>query len=249
MGAKRRDFLKHSALLGLAGLSSKLFGGLDREALNKLETALPPENKFSLPELPYAPEALEPFIDKDTMLLHHGKHHKAYVDNLNKALLAENLNVELEELLGTVSKRNASIRNNAGGHYNHSLFWKLMKAPSGQEKNLPTGALSEALNKSFGGYENFVKSFGETALKVFGSGWCWLIVNAEKQFAIAGSPNQDNPLMDLASVKGTPVLALDVWEHAYYLKYQNRRVEYIQNWWNLVNWEMAGQLYTEAMGK
>lgn len=246
MGTKRRDFLKKTALLGLAGISQGLLGKINSAAFES-ETASPPP--FVLPDLPYAAEALEPYIDRETMLLHHGKHHRAYVDNLNKALQDQTVVPAVEELLAKVSGYSTVVRNNAGGHYNHSLFWSLMKAPDPAQTNAPEGKLAERLKSVYGNQEAFVKQFSETALKHFGSGWCWLLVTADKEITICSSANQDNPLMDLAAVKGRPVLALDVWEHAYYLKYQNRRAEYIQNWWNLVNWKKADQLYTEAMGR
>lgn len=248
MSTKRRDFLKKSVLLGLAGISQGLLGKINSAALPMFESEPPLPVPFVLPDLPYPAEALEPYIDRETMLLHHGKHHRAYVDNLNKALQDQTAVPAMEELLAKVSTYSAAVRNNAGGHYNHSLFWSLMKAPDSSPKNSPEGKLAERLKMVYGNQESFVKQFSETALKHFGSGWCWLVVTADKEISICSSPNQDNPLMDLAAVKGRPVLALDVWEHAYYLKYQNRRAEYIQNWWNLVNWKKADQLYTEAMG-
>lgn len=245
MNYRRREFLKQSALLSMIGLGNRLFGKIEPGTLSVFENTS--STVFTLPELPYGYDALEPLIDKDTMILHHSKHHKTYVDNLNKALGELKISVSLEQILKTVSSYNASVRNNAGGHYNHSLFWTLMQKPETGKNNLSSGKLSERINSLFGSQENFQKTFSEKAVKVFGSGWCWLVVTADKELNICTTPNQDNPLMDLAEAKGRPVLALDVWEHAYYLKYQNRRAEYIQNWWNLVNWTRAEELYKEAM--
>jgi Fe-Mn family superoxide dismutase len=247
MKEARRDFLKKSGLLGLATLGKSLFGNIDPMALYTLENSLQEKTFFVLPELPYTFDALEPFIDKDTMMIHHGKHHKAYVDNLNKALTNYSGSKNLPDLLRIASTLNPAIRNNAGGHYNHTLFWSLMKAPSNTEVNEAEGDLLLALKNTFQSTEQFRKEFSEQALKVFGSGWCWLVLNAEKQLKICVSPNQDNPLMDVLPIKGKPILALDVWEHAYYLKYQNKRTDYIQNWWKLVNWQKANQLYLEAI--
>ncbi len=247
MKEKRRDFLKKGGLLGLAALSKSVFGSVNSSQLEFLENGLQEKDFFMLPSLPYAYDALEPIIDKETMVLHHDKHHKSYVDNLNKALKGYKGSLEFKELFKSVSTLSPSIRNNGGGHYNHSLFWALMKSPSGRAVNDPSGELYVAIKKVFGNQEKFRNEFSDQALKRFGSGWCWLVVNAEKQLEICTTPNQDNPLMDVSSVKGTPVLALDVWEHAYYLKYQNRRAEYIQNWWKLVDWAKAEQLYLEAI--
>lgn len=246
MKEQRREFLKKSSLLGLTALGKSLFGNLDSSSLHALENHFQEKTTHVLPELPYAFDALEPFIDKETMMIHHGKHHKAYVDNLNKALINYSGSGELVSLFKNVSELAPAIRNNAGGHYNHSLFWTLMKSPAQQTSNEAEGTLLSAITKTFGTTDAFRKEFGEQALKIFGSGWCWLVVNADKQLQICVTPNQDNPLMNVSPVKGTPVLALDVWEHAYYLKYQNKRAEYIQAWWKVVNWQRAEQLYTEA---
>lgn len=191
---------------------------------------------FTLPHLPYSKEALEPYIDSMTMEIHHDKHHGAYVTNLNKAIAgteADTLNIE--DILKQVSKYPAAVRNNAGGHYNHTLFWSLMRAPGKSSK--PEGILSEALNAHFESFDGFKSKFAEAALARFGSGWAWLIRNDQGKLEIVTTPNQDNPLMDLAEKQGLPILGLDVWEHAYYLKYQNRRADYITEWWNVVNWD------------
>jgi Fe-Mn family superoxide dismutase len=192
--------------------------------------------KFTLPVLPYAYDALEPYIDKMTMEIHHAKHHAAYVTNLNKALNElKNVPSSLEEIIKNIGKNNypIAVRNNGGGHYNHTMFWKLMKFNGGGQ---PTGNLLESINNSFGSFDKFKIQFTESATKVFGSGWTWLVVN-KGQLEIGVTPNQDNPLMDFSSFKGYPILCLDLWEHAYYLKYQNRRVDYINGWWNVLNWE------------
>lgn len=198
--------------------------------------------KFELPQLPYAYDALEPYIDKETMQIHHTKHHQAYVNNLNNALEGkEGEGLSLLDLMSTISKYPAAVRNNGGGHYNHDLFWKIMK-PGGSELN---GKLLDAINGTFGNLDELKKQFNQAAVTRFGSGWAWLVVSGEK-LLVTSTPNQDNPLMDIAEVKGTPILGLDVWEHAYYLKYQNRRPEYADNWWNVVNWEEVSARFEKA---
>jgi superoxide dismutase, Fe-Mn family len=199
---------------------------------------------FVLPALPYASDALEPFIDKATMEIHHGKHHNAYVTNLNNAVAgtdAEKLSVE--EINKGISKYPVAVRNNGGGHYNHSLFWTLLKKNDGAG---PTGDLAAAIDKAFGSLDKFKEEFAKAATTRFGSGWAWLIVKADGSLAITSTPNQDNPLMDIAEVKGVPVLGLDVWEHAYYLHYQNRRPDYIAAFWNVVNWAEVAKLFKAA---
>jgi superoxide dismutase, Fe-Mn family len=197
---------------------------------------------FELPKLPYEYDALEPYIDRQTMEIHHTKHHQAYVTNLNKALeTSEGADKSIEDLMKNISKYPAAVRNNGGGHYNHSLFWPLMKKGAG---GFPKGDIEKPINSSFGSFEEFKKKFSEAAMTRFGSGWAWLIVNDGK-LEITSTPNQDNPLMDVAEKKGSPILGLDVWEHAYYLKYQNKRAEYIENWWNVVNWEEVNRIYSQ----
>lgn len=197
---------------------------------------------FELPALPYAHDALEPFIDKTTMEIHHGRHHNAYVTNLNKALEGnELLGTPLEGLMKGISKLSPAVRNNGGGHYNHSLFWQVMK-PGG---SAPSGKLLEAINAAFTSVDEFKKLFANAAMTRFGSGWAWLSVSDGK-LIVSSTPNQDNPLMDIAEVKGTPILGLDVWEHAYYLKYQNKRNEYIDGWWNVVNWNEVAARFDKA---
>jgi Fe-Mn family superoxide dismutase len=200
---------------------------------------------FSLPDLPYAYEALEPAIDAETMRIHHGRHHKAYVDNLKAAVAADPAlaGVSISDLMGRVSTLPVAIRNNGGGHWNHSLFWTLM-APVGQGDQ-PSPELSAAITRDFGSMDAFKTAFNRSATTRFGSGWAWLIVR-DGRLQITSTANQDNPLMDVAEVKGVPVLAVDVWEHAYYLKYQNKRADYLTAWWSVVNWNQVNSLYAEA---
>lgn len=200
-------------------------------------------SKFELPALPYAFNALEPHIDARTMEIHHGKHHAAYVNNLNNAVNGTDLEGKsLEELFKNVSKLPAAVRNNGGGHYNHSLFWNIMGANKGGQ---PTGALADAINSAFGSFDKFKEQFNNAAATRFGSGWAWLVASDGK-LVVASTPNQDNPLMDIADVKGFPVMGLDVWEHAYYLNYQNRRPDYISAWWNVVNWDEAAKRFASV---
>lgn len=199
---------------------------------------------FQLPALPYANNALEPHFDAQTMEIHHDRHHAAYVNNLNAALEnhADLQNASIEELMANISEHSTAIRNNGGGHYNHSMFWKLLSPNGGGE---PKGALAEAINTYFGSFEKFKDEFSRAGTTRFGSGWAWLVV-ASGKLVISSTPNQDNPLMDVADVKGIPILALDVWEHAYYLKYQNKRPDYIAAFWNLVNWEEVSVRFEAA---
>ncbi len=198
---------------------------------------------FELPNLPYAPEALEPHIDAQTMEIHHGKHHNGYVTKLNAAVDADSnlVGKSLEELLKNHTS-NAAVRNNGGGHYNHSLFWTVMSPNGGGE---PNGAVAEAINASLGSYADFKEKFSEAAATRFGSGWAWLCVLPGGQLEICSTPNQDNPLMPEAGCDGTPILGLDVWEHAYYLKYQNKRPDYISAFYDVINWEEVNKLFEE----
>lgn len=198
---------------------------------------------FELPKLPYAFNALEPHIDGRTMEIHHGKHHQAYVTNLNNAIAgtpAEQLSIE--EICKDISKYPVAVRNNGGGHYNHDLFWKILTPGAA---TTPSGTLSDAINSTFGTFEEFKTKFGAAGTTRFGSGWAWLIKNGSGKLEICSTPNQDNPLMDIAEVKGTPILGLDVWEHAYYLNYQNRRPDYIAAFWNIVNWEEVARRFAK----
>lgn len=195
---------------------------------------------FTLPALPYAFNALEPHIDARTMEIHHGKHHNAYVTNLNNAIAGSDAEkLSIEEICKNISKYPAPVRNNGGGHYNHSLFWTILGAKGGA----PSGELLNAINSAFGTLDEFKTKFAAAATGRFGSGWAWLIKDASGKLAITSTPNQDNPLMDVAEVKGTPLLGLDVWEHAYYLNYQNRRPDYITAFWNVVNWDEVAKRF------
>ena len=198
---------------------------------------------FTLPALPYAHEALEPNIDTATMRIHHGKHHQAYVDNLNKAITGtENEDKTIEELVKHAGSISPAVQNNGGGHWNHSFFWESL---SPNEGGSPTGTLAEAITAAFGSYEEFKEKFAAAGVARFGIGWAWLIVKDGK-LEVSSTPNQDNPLMDVADVKGTPILGCDVWEHAYYLNYQNRRADYLAAFWNVVNWSKVAETFTAA---
>lgn len=195
---------------------------------------------FTLPPLPYPADALEPYIDAQTMQIHHDKHHQAYVDNLNKAIAGTpNENKSLDEIIKNAGSISPAVRNNGGGHWNHSFFWEILAPHAGGQ---PTGQLADALNSSFGSFDSFKEKFNAAGIGRFGSGWAWLILKDGK-LEITSTPNQDNPLMDVAEVKGIPVLGVDVWEHAYYLKYQNRRAEYLNNFWNVISWSKVSETY------
>lgn len=195
---------------------------------------------FELPKLSYSYNALEPNIDAMTMEIHYTKHHQAYTTNLNNALAnTSDANASIEDILKNISKLPIAIRNNGGGFYNHNLFWKLMSPTGGGN---PTGDISDAITKYFGSFDKFKEQFSSAAATRFGSGWAWLVKNSQGELVVTSTPNQDNPLMDVADVKGKPILGIDVWEHAYYLKYQNRRVDYIAAFWNVINWEEVNKL-------
>jgi Fe-Mn family superoxide dismutase len=199
---------------------------------------------FELPALAYATDALEPHIDKLTMEIHHGKHHQAYVDNLNKALAGtEGENKSIDEIIENISKYPMAVRNNGGGHFNHTLYWSIMSPNSG---GAPSGELAKAIDAAFGSFDEFKKKFAEAGMTRFGSGWSWLSVAADGKLQVSSTPNQDNPLMDLAEVKGTPILGMDVWEHAYYLKYQNKRADYVAAFMNVVNWDAVSERFNKA---
>jgi Fe-Mn family superoxide dismutase len=199
---------------------------------------------FTLSPLPYAHDGLEPHIDTLTMQIHHGKHHQAYVDNLNKATAGtEYENSPLEELISKAGKISVAVRNNGGGHWNHTFFWESLSPKGGGE---PSGKLADAIHAAFGSFDSFKEKFNQAGMTRFGSGWAWLIVSNGK-LEICSTPNQDNPLMDVAEMKGMPILGADVWEHAYYLKYQNRRADYLGAFWNVVNWNKAEERYLAAI--
>jgi Fe-Mn family superoxide dismutase len=239
----RRRFLLNT---GKAGLGCVL-------AMPALASLAADENQISLAgelsdigwqqtPLGYSYKALEPAIDAVTMEIHYSKHAATYAKNLAEAVKAEQVNTastSIEQLLQNISKYTDKMRNNAGGHYNHELFWKSLKAPG--SSNAPSGKLAELITRDFGSVDAFKNQFNTAAKDRFGSGWAWLVYTNDKKLAVTSTPNQDNPLMDVAAVKGIPVLALDVWEHAYYLKYQNKRPDYITAWWNVVNWDYIQQ--------
>ena len=237
----RRQFLKTSGKAGMAMATLPIFTKLSPS----FTTAL---SDYVQQPLPYGYAALEPFIDALTMEIHYTKHAAAYSKNLADACVAEKVDTNatsLTDLLKNISRYSPKMRNNAGGHFNHELFWQLMKpAPA----TAPTGALAEAITKTFGSFDAFKTALGDAAKARFGSGWAWLVVKTDGSLVVSSTPNQDNPLMDIAETKGTPILGLDVWEHAYYLKYQNKRPDYINAWWNLVNWEFVQKKYAEAKG-
>jgi len=230
----RSEFLKlaFGASLGLTTLRSYGFGSFQAEG------------PFKLAPLPFDAGALEPHIDKMTMEIHHGKHHKAYVDNLNKAVAGTKYaSMSIDDLVkGIDSSTPAAIRNNGGGHWNHTFFWNSLSAKGG---GAPKGALAEAINRKYNSFDNFKSEWAKAAGGRFGSGWVWLIKNGN-DVEITSTPNQDNPLMQLAEKKGTPLLGLDVWEHAYYLKYQNRRPDYVTAAWNVYDWDKVGQLFASS---
>lgn len=230
---KRRDFLKQSSLLSLGTLSAYSTPAIAKELLH----FLPHATLFELPPLGYAYDSLEPFIDAQTMQIHHTKHHQAYVTKLNEAVAKDPAlhHQSLEQLIRNSNtfpeSSRAPIRNHGGGHWNHSFFWTLL-----QKGTQPGKATTLAINNTFGSMEQFKAAFEKAALSLFGSGWTWLIKDSSGKLAIISTPNQDNPLMDIAPQKGTPIMGIDVWEHAYYLKYQNKRADYVQAFWNVLNW-------------
>jgi Fe-Mn family superoxide dismutase len=198
---------------------------------------------FELPKLPYAYDALEPHIDARTMEIHHSKHHAGYTNNLNAAVAGTDIEGQsIENILANISKQSVAVRNNGGGFFNHDLFWNVMSPNGGGN---PSGSLLAAIEKDFGSFESFKEEFSKAAATRFGSGWAWLVKQSNGKLVVSSTPNQDNPLMDLAEVKGTPILGLDVWEHAYYLKFQNKRPDYISEFWNVVNWEEVAKRFQD----
>ena len=197
-----------------------------------------------LPNLPYAYDALEPHIDARTMEIHHSKHHNAYVTNLNNAIAGTEMEgLSIEDICKNISKYPMAVRNNGGGHFNHSLFWTVMAPNAG---GLPTGRLADAINNDLGGFDKFKEAFAAAGATRFGSGWAWLSVGSDGKLFVSSTPNQDNPLMDIAEAKGTPILGMDVWEHAYYLNYQNRRPDYIAAFFNVINWAEVSRRFEEV---
>jgi Fe-Mn family superoxide dismutase len=243
-----RDFLRHTLLLGLGSLLSPalLAAAHDEKLLREARATPMADGPFTLPPLPYAFNALEPHIDARTMEVHHDAHHKTYVSKLNDAVAGKpEEKLSLAELLASAGKQPDAIRNNAGGHWIHSFFWQLLAAKGGGQ---PSGDLAAAITKDFGSFDRFTEEFAKAATGRFGSGWAWLIHDPKAgKLAITSTPNQDNPLMDLPGIqRGTPIIGLDVWEHAYYLKYQNKRPDYVKAFWNVVNWTEAGKRYEAA---
>jgi len=199
---------------------------------------------FTLPDLPYAFDALEPHIDARTMEIHHGKHHAGYTSKLNAAIEGtDNESKSIEDLCIMADSLGTAVRNNGGGYYNHCLFWEVMSPNGGGE---PSGDLADAINSDLGGFDKFKETFNQAAASRFGSGWAWLIVTSDGKLKVTSTPNQDNPLMPYADDKGTPILGIDVWEHAYYLHYQNRRPDYISAFWNVINWDKVSENYSKA---
>jgi superoxide dismutase, Fe-Mn family len=216
----------------------------NRNQQQKSETIMK-DGKHTLADLPYAYNALEPHIDAQTMKIHHSKHHQAYINNLNNAIEGSDLaNKTLEEIFTNMSSHPVAVRNNGGGHWNHTMFWKVMSPNGGGQ---PSQRLLSAIESRFGSFDKFKEEFNKAAATRFGSGWAWLIVDNNGQLQVTSTANQDNPLMDVADVKGTPILGIDVWEHAYYLKYQNRRPDYVSAFWNVINWQEVERRYAELV--
>jgi superoxide dismutase, Fe-Mn family len=235
MKTSRRTFIEQSGKLVALGAVLPYAACAEKTSGSAMAAAM--ELQFSQIKLPYAYAALEPSIDGTTMEIHYGKHHAAYVKNVNEAIGAENIKFKDEaEFFANASKLSAKAKNNGGGVWNHNFFWQVMKPGGGS----PSGKIADAINGAFGSMEKFKEQFTQAAMGRFGSGWAWL-VSDNGTLKIGSTPNQDNPLMDNAEIKGVPLLAIDVWEHAYYLKYQNKRNEYIGNWWNVVNWDEAAK--------
>lgn len=242
---KRRQFVQAGTLLSLGVMAAPLgscetgAGTANEEAAKATEAAA---KSFTLPDLPYGTDALAPYIDAQTMTIHHGKHHAGYVRKLNAALEGNPMaGKSLGEIMGTVTDADTGVRNNGGGHFNHSLFWQIMK-PGGGE--IPAGKLADAINSTFGSFDEFKTIFSKAAATRFGSGWGWLAVDSDGKLFVSSTPNQDNPMMaNIVKESGTPLLGLDVWEHAYYLNYQNRRGDYIDNFFKIINWEQVAKNY------
>jgi superoxide dismutase, Fe-Mn family len=238
----RRNFIATSAKAGLAlGIGSALAGTLSSCSSTRKSSSSGGQTGFQQTALPYAYSALEPVIDTMTMEIHYTKHAATYATNLQQAAQAEGVDTRkpLEDVLARISKFSTKMRNNAGGHYNHELFWKCMR--NRVTDNRPSGTLLQAVETSFGSFGNLKQQFADAARNRFGSGWAWLVREGDGKLKIGSTPNQDNPLMDVSELKGFPLLGLDVWEHAYYLKYQNKRPDYIDAWWNIVNWDYVQQ--------
>ena len=247
----KREFLKTSAILGAGALivpsvASSCMNSSAAGGATASPVGTNAEGKFIQPELGYAFDALEPHIDAKTMEVHYGKHHAGYTRKFNTALEHEDLHsTDIYSLFASVSSYGAGVRNNGGGYFNHSLYWKFMSPEGGGE---PSGKLAEAITKDFGSFQKFKELFSATSASHFGSGWGWLLLDSEGKLQVTSTPNQDNPLMDIAEVKGTPLLNIDVWEHAYYLHYQNMRKSYVDAYWNVIDWDFVSALHEEAIG-
>ncbi len=226
--------LQLTLILLLAGLTGLPYG-LGAQSVS---------HNFTFNPLPYAYDALEPHIDRLTVEIHYSRHHKAYFDNFIKSVQGTEMEkMSIEEIFGNISKYPVAVRNNGGGYYNHNLYWENMKPGGG---GMPEGSLAKAIDKAFGSFQEFKQQFGEAAKTRFGSGWAWLSYNTREGLYICSTPNQDNPLMDTSEKRGIPLLALDVWEHAYYLKYQNKRADYVSAFWNIVNWKQVEERFEKA---
>src|SRR4030042_94527 len=240
----KREFLKKTTLLALGGAAITRISGKTMGSTILLPGQGEPK-EYLLPDLPYAYDALEPHIDAMTMQIHHDKHHAAYTKNFNAAVQDAGIaDMDIKDIFQNVSKYPVGVRNNGGGYYNHKLYWTAMSPDGG---GIPKGELLKAIEMTFGSFDSFKEKFSNAATTRFGSGWAWLVYSDGK-LVVTSTPNQDNPLMDIAEVKGQPLLIIDVWEHAYYLKYQNRRPDYIAAFWNVINWEFVSENYQKAMG-
>jgi len=232
-------------ILGLLDLQGASF--LQAQKSSKNQNAMADSNKFEFRPLPYSYDALEPYMDELTVEIHYSKHHQAYYDNFIKAINGTELeSMDLMEIFRNISKYSMAVRNNGGGYFNHTFYWEGMKAHGGGQS---TWKFSEAITRTFGSFEVFKKQFSDAGKTRFGSGWAWLCLDDKGNLFICSTPNQDNPLMDIAEKKGIPLLAMDVWEHAYYLKYQNRRPDYIDAFWNVINWEEVSKRYEKSQNK
>lgn len=238
---ERRSFLKSAGLMtAFVSFTPGIFGS----APKSIVYSGTPAGALEFPKLPYSYDALEPHIDAKTMEIHYDKHHRAYYTNFINAVKGTPLeNQPVEQIFSSMSKHPDAVRNNGGGFYNHTIFWNNMSKETGK----PSEELSQAINKVFGSFDKFKETFNNAAKTRFGSGWAWLVLKSDKTLAVGSTANQDNPLMDNSQVKGIPLLALDVWEHAYYLKYQNRRPEYVDAFWNVVSWEEVNNRYSQAL--
>jgi Fe-Mn family superoxide dismutase len=239
---ERRNFIKK---LGMGVTAAYISGKSHAVDINKSKNLIMENlNTLEFPALPYAYDALEPYIDARTMEIHYDRHHRAYFNNYVNAVKGTALeNLPVEKVFADVSKAGDAVRNNGGGYYNHFIFWKNL----GPDKTELSSELSAALTKTFGSFDKFKETLNNAAKTRFGSGWAWLYLTNDKNLAVGSTPNQDNPLMDISSIKGTPLLTLDVWEHAYYLKYQNKRADYVDAFWNVVNWDEVNKRYKEAL--